>query len=261
MRRLKVVFLALALLTLSATQASAQLVQRVIDGETVAVAGVGAVRLIGVDAPDAAAPGQPAQLFSQEAGVFLRMLVGNKIVRLEHDPQRTTKTGGTAAYVYLPDGTFVNAELVKQGYARTATSFPFRFLADFQGHEKQARSAKWGMWATSPSTVSAAAAQPATQAVTVYVTRTGEKYHSAGCRYLARSQIPMALAEAAARYGACSVCRPPIMSVSSSAASVSPSSATPRRAPVASGRCQATTQRGTQCSRNAQVGRSYCWQH
>jgi hypothetical protein len=26
-------------------------------------------------------------------------------------------------------------------------------------------------------------------------------------------------------------------------------------------RCQATTQKGTQCSRNAQPGGSYCWQH
>jgi len=47
--------------------------------------------------------------------------------------------------------------------------------------------------------------------VTVYVTRTGTKYHRAGCRYLARSQIPMSLKEAAARYGPCSVCKPPVL--------------------------------------------------
>lgn len=46
--------------------------------------------------------------------------------------------------------------------------------------------------------------------VVVYVTRTGAKYHRAGCRYLARSMIPMPLKEAAARYGPCSVCRPPV---------------------------------------------------
>lgn len=44
----------------------------------------------------------------------------------------------------------------------------------------------------------------------MYVTRTGTKYHVRGCRHLARSQIPMALAEAAARYRACADCRPPI---------------------------------------------------
>jgi len=46
--------------------------------------------------------------------------------------------------------------------------------------------------------------------VTVYVTRTGEKYHRAGCRYLSRSMIPMTLETAKARgYTPCSVCRPP----------------------------------------------------
>jgi len=33
--------------------------------------------------------------------------------------------------------------------------------------------------------------------ITVYVTRTGQKYHRDGCRYLSRSKIPMSLAEAA----------------------------------------------------------------
>lgn len=38
------------------------------------------------------------------------------------------------------------------------------------------------------------------------------------------------------------------------------SAATPRPAP-ASGRCQATTKKGTRCSRAAKAGSSYCWQH
>ena len=47
---------------------------------------------------------------------------------------------------------------------------------------------------------------PAT--VTVYVTKTGEKYHNDGCRYLRQSRIPMSLKEAAKRFGPCSVCKP-----------------------------------------------------
>ena len=42
---------------------------------------------------------------------------------------------------------------------------------------------------------------------TVYVTRTGEKFHQAGCQYLRLSQIPLKLSEARERgYGACSRC-------------------------------------------------------
>ena len=41
---------------------------------------------------------------------------------------------------------------------------------------------------------------------TVYITRTGSKYHRGGCRYLRRSAIPTSLAEARRYYSACSVC-------------------------------------------------------
>jgi hypothetical protein len=49
--------------------------------------------------------------------------------------------------------------------------------------------------------------------------------------------------------------------VSASGAATPGSSATNRRSPVTASRCQATTKKGTQCSRKAQAARSYCWQH
>lgn len=52
------------------------------------------------------------------------------------------------------------------------------------------------------------AEQPKEQ--TVYITRTGKKYHRARCRYLAKSKFPMALSEAKEQgYTPCKVCRPP----------------------------------------------------
>ncbi|WP_338826309.1 hypothetical protein MTBGP_11170 [Moorella thermoacetica] len=46
--------------------------------------------------------------------------------------------------------------------------------------------------------------------ITVYITRTGKKYHLDGCRYLAKSKIPISLSEAKAMgYTPCSVCGPP----------------------------------------------------
>jgi hypothetical protein len=45
---------------------------------------------------------------------------------------------------------------------------------------------------------------------TVYITKTGEKYHRSGCRYLSSSKIAISLADAKARgYTPCSVCDPP----------------------------------------------------
>ena len=103
------------------------------------------------------------------------------------------------------------------------------------------------------------------QAEKVYVTKTGSKYHRASCSSLSRSKIEMSLAQAAARYGACKNCKPPVLKTAPvTAAAVAPSAKSPaveRAAPVVGGRCQATTKKGTQCSRKAQAGRSYCWQH
>ncbi len=45
---------------------------------------------------------------------------------------------------------------------------------------------------------------------TVYVTKTGEKYHRGNCGYLAKSKRAMDLADAqAAGYTPCSRCKPP----------------------------------------------------
>lgn len=51
---------------------------------------------------------------------------------------------------------------------------------------------------------------PEPETITVYVTNTGEKYHSAGCQYLRKSSIPMALENAKLSYSPCSKCYPPV---------------------------------------------------
>ena len=46
--------------------------------------------------------------------------------------------------------------------------------------------------------------------VTVYVTRTGKRYHLAGCKSLSKSNIPMSVKDAKARgYTPCRICHPP----------------------------------------------------
>jgi hypothetical protein len=48
------------------------------------------------------------------------------------------------------------------------------------------------------------------QTITVYVTKTGKKYHMAGCQYLSKSCIPIDLDDAkAGGYTPCSKCHPP----------------------------------------------------
>jgi len=109
-------------------------------------------------------------------------------------------------------------------------------------------------------------------AQTVYVTRTGAKYHKDGCRYLRQSQIEMQLKDAIAEgYAACKVCKPPTAIKSSSSENQSSTSSSNTtevkkqssepKSYSTSGRCQATTKKGTQCKRKAAAGSNYCWQH
>jgi hypothetical protein len=61
-----------------------------------------------------------------------------------------------------------------------------------------------------PTPQPAPAAQSDSKTQTVYITRTGKKYHRAGCRYLSHSSIPISLKDAKSNgYTPCKVCQPP----------------------------------------------------
>jgi endonuclease YncB( thermonuclease family) len=71
-------------LLLGISPVSAQVVGRVIDGDTVAIQGIGTVRLIGVDTPEAIDPRKPVEHFAQESAAFLRRM----LTRLAGDDTR-----------------------------------------------------------------------------------------------------------------------------------------------------------------------------
>ena len=115
-------------MTLAPAPVAAQVVERVVDGDTIIVQGVGRVRLIGVDTPETVHPRRPVECFGKEASAFTKRLLHGQRVRLEYDQERTDRYGRTLAYVYLSSGTFANAEIIRQGYGHAYTRFPFRYL-------------------------------------------------------------------------------------------------------------------------------------
>ena len=138
--------LAAALFASAPALAGAQLVERVVDGDTIIVRGVGRVRLIGVDTPETVSPGRPVEFFGREASAFTKRLLEGRPVRLEYDWERTDRYGRTLAYVHLADGTFVNAEIIRRGYGHAYTRFPFRHRDRFRQLEREARTAGRGLW-------------------------------------------------------------------------------------------------------------------
>jgi micrococcal nuclease len=125
---------------------------------------------------------------------------------LEKDVSETDQYDRLLRYVYA-DGIFVNAELVRLGYAQVSTYPPdVKYQEYFEQLQQEAQTARIGQWALTITTV-----PPNTAASSdiVYITNTGEKYHRDGCRYLSISRIPISRADAIAQgYTPCSVCKP-----------------------------------------------------
>ncbi len=106
------------------------------------------IRLIGVDAPETRNTGRKAiGYYGQQSKEYLTRLLENKKVRLEYDIDKTDQYDRTLVYVFLTDGTFVNAELVRRGYAMVMTIPPNVKYADiFVKLERKARRNNRGLW-------------------------------------------------------------------------------------------------------------------
>lgn len=125
-------------------------VERIVDGDTIRVTLDGQsepVRYIGIDTPETRHPRRGVEPYGPEATEANRRLVEGRTVRLVLDVQERDRYGRVLAYVYLPDGTFVNAELVEQGYAQVMTVPPnVRHQQRYLRLEREARQAGRGLW-------------------------------------------------------------------------------------------------------------------
>ncbi|MGA2464905.1 MAG: thermonuclease family protein [Thermodesulfobacteriota bacterium] len=131
---------------LSTSHAEIYKVKRVIDGDTLLLVNGERVRLIGVDTPETKHPQKPVQYFGREAYLFTKQMVDGKEARFEFDGRKRDRYGRLLAYVYLLDGTFLNAEIIKQGYGFPYTRFPFKYKEEFRRYEREARENRRGLW-------------------------------------------------------------------------------------------------------------------
>lgn len=125
-------------------------VERIVDGDTLVLARIGAVRLIGVDTPESKHPLKPVERFSKEATAFLERLAHGQEVRIEYDQTPRDRYGRLLAYLYLPDGRCVNAEIIRQGYGFAYVKYPFKYMDAYRALEREARDAGRGLWADAP---------------------------------------------------------------------------------------------------------------
>jgi micrococcal nuclease len=129
-------------------QSAPLLVRSVTDGNTIDVATVGRVRLLGIDAPAIGHGLASSAPFGREARERLTTLVWHRWVRLE---QEGVAVSNHRAYVITGDGQFVNAVLVREGLARVSARQPLTRLAELQRAEAEAQSTRRGIWGNAPA--------------------------------------------------------------------------------------------------------------
>jgi site-specific DNA-methyltransferase (adenine-specific) len=81
------------------------------------------VRLLGV---------KPKQETIEKAKQFLEKKIGKGQIFLKFDVEKYDKDNHLLAYVYMKNKTFINAHLIKHGYAKIDLEFQFRNLSKFQ---------------------------------------------------------------------------------------------------------------------------------
>ena len=126
--------------------ADTQMVTRVLDGDTIVLAGGKKVRYIGIDTPELYG-GRNAECFAQEAQKKNQELVLGKRVRLESDVSESDKYGRLLRYVYVGD-VLVNETLVREGYAHARSYPPDTTRQEtLRAAEVLARTENIGLWA------------------------------------------------------------------------------------------------------------------
>lgn len=136
------------------------LVVKVIDGDTLRLSTGEHLRLIGIDSPeqrynkklerDAKRSGEDARMIiakGQAAYEFARSLAEDKVIQIEFDEERYDDYGRLLGYAFLADGTFINLEIVKAGFARPLTIRPnVRYADSFYNAYLQAKEMRKGNW-------------------------------------------------------------------------------------------------------------------
>lgn len=121
----------------------------VIDGDTIRIVRGGRtqlVRLAGIDAPEKEGPYTHREAFSGDAARYLEKLVYRKTIYLEAAKPALDRFGRFLAFVFLEEGTFVNGELIRAGYAQVFWKAESPYKKTFVQLEQEAKRRCLGIW-------------------------------------------------------------------------------------------------------------------
>jgi endonuclease YncB( thermonuclease family) len=132
------------------TRSELVLVRSIVDGDTIDVATVGRVRLLGIDAPEIGRVYDTSAPFAREARDRMVSLILHHWVQLEFEGEALDLYRRHLAYVVTGDGVCVNTVLVREGLARVSARLPLTRLSELQHAEAEAQTFRRGMWGSTP---------------------------------------------------------------------------------------------------------------
>ena len=119
-------------------------VDRVVDGDTVELSGLGKARLIGIDTPEVYGG---AECYGREASAYARRQLDGERVRYTVGREERDRYGRLLVYLWLADGRSFNALLVSRGFAQPLTIPPNDDYAGvFVRLSRRARERGAGLW-------------------------------------------------------------------------------------------------------------------
>ena len=129
------------------------MIERVVDGDTVKLKSGETVRLLNIDTPETVKENTPVMCFGHEASEFSKQLMTGKVTTLRFDKEQRDKYGRLLAFLF-PDNSDTNlvensynAQLVRLGYARSYIIKPNNTQERyFRKLEREARDKKLGVW-------------------------------------------------------------------------------------------------------------------
>lgn len=120
-------------------------VERVVDGDTVVLSGIGKARLIGIDTPEVYGG---AECYGPAASAYAkRMLPAGTRVSYRAGVEPRDRYGRALVYLWLSDGRFFNGLLAREGYATPLAIVPnVEYATRFRELARAARRDHRGLW-------------------------------------------------------------------------------------------------------------------
>ena len=107
------------------------------------------LRFLGINTPEVDGGYRKGECFGPEASAETKRLLTGQNIRIQGDTSQSErdKYGRLLVYVYLEDGTNINEELIKNGFAREYTyARPYAYQKEFKLVEDEARANGRGLW-------------------------------------------------------------------------------------------------------------------